>query len=36
MPTLNWIGKDNIINYDQKVEYKVLKKMAIFNKKIGN
>ena len=32
MPTLNWIGKDKIINHHQEVPYKVLNTNMVFLK----
>ncbi len=26
MPTLNWIGKDKIVNHDKEVPFRLLKK----------
>ena len=31
MPTLNWIGKEKVINHHQDVPYKTLKKVYTFN-----
>ena len=31
MPTLEWIGKDKVINYHQKVPYKVLEEQYTYN-----
>ena len=27
MPTLNWIGKDTVVNHDKEVPFKLLKKV---------
>ena len=36
MPTLNWLGKDKIINYDKKVSFKVLNKIYCYGEKSDN
>ena len=36
MPTLNWLGKDKIINYDKKVSFKVLNKIYSYGEKSDN
>jgi adenine-specific DNA-methyltransferase len=30
MPTLNWIGKDKVVNHHQDVPYKILEKQYTF------
>ena len=27
MPVINWIGKENIVNHDNEVEFRLLKKI---------
>lgn len=36
MPTLNWIGKDRIINYHSEVPFRILKKQYSFGKQSEN
>ena len=36
MPTLNWLGKDKIINCDKKVSFKVLNKIYSYGEKSDN
>ena len=31
MPSLNWIGKEKVINYHQEVPYRVLDKIYDYN-----
>lgn len=31
MPTLNWIGKDKVINHHQDVPYRILEKQYTYN-----